>query len=90
MLNDLVKLMSLPLIEVLTKGMKQHAEQLVLQRRMIEVLSERCNDPTILEQYDSEFTKTIDIYNERFETMTLDELQAYMTHKLEIMKGDLK
>lgn len=87
MMKEFLKIICMPLIETATTSMKQYAEVLVVQRRLIEVIGERCDDPTLLERYDSEFTRLVDYYNNRFSTMTFEELRDYLKTKAETIEN---
>ena len=82
-IEEMKKMLFMPLITTVYDAMKIGAEHLTMSRRLIELLADKFNDPEILEDYDKEFTKTVDTYYDKFAAMDLETLQAYMKAKAE-------
>lgn len=83
LLEQMKKLLFTPLLTAVYDAMKIGAEHLTMSRRLIELLADKYNDPGMLENYDNEFTKTVDAYYDKFAAMDLETLQAYMKAKAE-------
>ena len=82
-IEEMKKMFWAPLITTVYDAMKMGAEHLTMSRRLIELLADKCDDPGLLEDYDKEFTKTVDAYYDKFAAMDLETLQAYMKAKAE-------
>ena len=82
-IEELKKALFMPLINAVYDAMKIGAEHLTMSRRLIELLADKYNDPEMLEDYDNEFTKTVDAYYDMFAAMDLETLQEYMKIKAE-------
>lgn len=83
LIEEMKKVLFAPLINAVYDAMKIGAEHLTMSRRLIELLADKYNDPELLEDYDKEFTKTVDAYYDMFAAMDLETLQAYMKEKAE-------
>ncbi len=82
-IEEMKKMLWAPLITTVYDAMKIGAEHLTMSRRLIELLADKYDDPGLLEDYDKEFTKTVDAYYDKFAAMDLETLQAYMKAKAE-------
>lgn len=83
LLEQMKKLLFTPLLTAVYDAMKIGAEHLTMSRRLMELLAEKFDTPEILDDYDKEFTKTVDAYYDKFAAMDLETLQAYMKAKAE-------
>ena len=83
MFEELKTLISMPLIMMVKDGMRIGAEHLVMCRRLIQLISDsdHADNQNILNDYDAEFTRLIDMYNAKFAAMGLDEILAYLEMK---------
>lgn len=89
-IEEMKKMLWAPLITTVYDAMKIGAEHLTMSRRLMELLAEKYDTPEILDDYDTEFTKTVDMYNAKFAAMDIETLQAYMKAKAENAKGEKK
>ena len=82
-IEEMKRMLLAPLITTVYDAMKIGAEHLTISRRLIELLADKYNDPRMLEDYDNEFTKTVDAYYDMFAAMDFETLQEYMKAKAE-------